>query len=277
MPAANALSRMWMRSHRAERIATLLAGSVSLDEDDLFRMQLDTKAAAYEPIRELILEVVASDAADPALAAARRHALDWNGSADHAGPEFLTLQRLFLALLGRVLAPLLGPAVAADPGFVYRWPLAEEAMLRILEERPAHLLSSEYADWDSFLRAIVRDAMSTDDENFDRPWGLANRLNVGHALRGLPLLGRLLQLPAEPQSGSTVSLRVATPRRGAVFRMVVAPAAPERGILQMLGGQSGHFLSANFIDQHYDWAADVPTAFLAGATVTSIRLEPQDR
>jgi len=56
--------------------------------------------------------------------------------------------------------------------------------------------------------------------------------------------------------------------------MVVAPAAPERGILQLFGGQSGHFLSPNFVDQHSDWAGDVPTPFLAGPTVSTFRLTP---
>jgi penicillin amidase len=56
--------------------------------------------------------------------------------------------------------------------------------------------------------------------------------------------------------------------------MVVAPAAPERGILQMSAGQSGHFLSRNFDDQHADWAAGRPTPFLAGPTTASLRLEP---
>ena len=40
------------------------------------------------------------------------------------------------------------------------------------------------------------------------------------------------------------------------------------------GGQSGHFLSANFADLVDDWVGGKPTPFLAGAAVSRIVLEP---
>jgi len=52
---------------------------------------------------------------------------------------------------------LLAPAIEADPGFVYRWPLADEVLRRILDEKPANLLTSDYADWRSFLRQTLLD------------------------------------------------------------------------------------------------------------------------
>jgi penicillin amidase len=275
LPQALDISRVYMRPHRAARIAALLATADEIDEQALFRMQLDTSAEAYEPIRQLVLEVVPADATDPTLAAARAQAASWNGRADAEGPEFLTLQRLFRALLGRVLAPLLTPAVAIDPDFVYRWPLAEEVMLRLIEERPAHLLPRPFRDWDEFLRDVITTTLNSASTPIDTPWGVSNRLAVGHPLAGLPLLGRWLRAPAAIQPGSPVSLRVATPSRGAVFRMVVAPGAPERGILQLFGGQSGHPMSPHFLDQQPDWTGDVPTPFLAGPTVSTLALTPR--
>jgi penicillin amidase len=86
----------------------------------------------------------------------------------------------------------------------------------------------------------------------------------------------MLRLPATEQSGSMVSLRVATTRHGAPVRIVVAPGAPENGFLQMSGGQSGHLLSPSFDDQHADWAAGTPRPFLAGPTATSFTLAPKN-
>src|SRR5690606_34285053 len=91
---------------------------------------------------------------------------------------------------------------------------------------------------------------------------------------GLPLLGRMLRLPSVPQSGAPLAVRVAEPSRGAVIRMVVAPARPETGILQLAGGQSGHPLSPQFDDQWRAWHDGSPAPFLAGETVSVVTLVP---
>jgi penicillin amidase len=57
--------------------------------------------------------------------------------------------------------------------------------------------------------------------------------------------------------------------------MAIAPARPREGILQMSGGQSGHFLSPHFRDLQRDWHDGTPTPFLAGPTVARITLRPR--
>jgi penicillin amidase len=193
-----------------------------------------------------------------------------------ASPAFNLLQRYYEALLQAVLGPLMRPALAVDPSFVYRWPLADEPLLRLLEERPAHLLAPGNDDWPALLRRTLV-ATLTDIERerpLATPWGEINRLAVAHPLAELPLIGRWLRLPAAAQPGSAVSVRVAEPGRGAVFRLVVSPAAPEAGILQMGGGQSGHFLSPTFKSLQDDWTRGAATPFLAGPTVASFALLP---
>ena len=107
-------------------------------------------------------------------------------------------------------------------------------------------------------------------------WGEVNRLDAGHPLRNLPLIGRWLELPPVPQPGSMASVRVATPSRGAVFRMVVSPARPEAGILAMAGGQSGHFMSPQFRDQQDAWSSGAPAPFMSLETVDTFSLEPAE-
>jgi penicillin G amidase len=277
------LSRVWMTPLRASRIAELLAAKATFTEPDFLAMQLDTRTEGYDQIRAVLLEVVASDDADPLLARARAHVLAWNGRADADQPGFRIVQLYYRALLERVLTPLFAPAVAADPGFVYRWPLADEPLRRLLDERPAHLLTSEFADWPTFLRAVLLDALHELERDGSRPsvdarWGDVNVIDVAHPFANLPVIGDVLgpwlRLPRDPVPGATVALRVATPSYGALIRMSVSPARPEDGILEMSGGQSGHFLSPHFADMQNDWVSGAPTPFLAGPAVTRIVLEP---
>jgi penicillin amidase len=280
---SNELSRMWMSSLRAARIMELLAAGSKLAEPDFLAMQLDTRTAGYDEIRDLLLEVVPSGETEPLLARAREHVLAWNGRADVDQPGFRLVQLYYRALLERALAPLLAPAFESEPGFVYRWPLADEPLRRLLDERPAHLLTREFADWPAFLRAVLRDALrdlAADQTRpgIDAPWGEVNVIDVAHPFAGLPVIGDLLgpwlRLPRDPVAGATVALRVATPSYGAQFRMAVSPAHPEHGILQMSAGQSGHFLSPQFADQQAGWVRGTPTPFLAGPAVSRIVLEP---
>jgi penicillin amidase len=267
--AAATLGRLWMRPLRAQRIDELLGANERFTEEDFLAMQLDTRAQGQELVRNLVLEVVPAGDADARLAWARRTAETWNGNAEADTANFRLMQGYYRTLLERALAPLLAPAFETDPAFVYRWPLADEPLMRILEERPAHMLTAEYADWPAFFRtALVAtlERLAEEDGGLSASWGRANRLDVTHPFAAVPVLGRRLRLPPHEQAGSMVSLRVAGPSYGAALRMTVSPAHPEAGFLQMAGGQSGHVLSRHLQDLHADWANGTPTPFLAGPT-----------
>jgi penicillin amidase len=276
---AAALSRMWMRPLRAKRIAELLAAQATFDERDFLSMQLDTRAEGYEQIRSVLLDALPSDEGEPLLVKARAHVEAWNGRADVDQPGFRILHAYYRARLERALGPLLAGAVEADPTFVYRWPLADEVLRRLLEEQPAHLLTREHASWQAFLRQVLLDTLQAIDRDpahgVDAPWGEVNELDVLHPFAAqLAPLAHWLALPPAPLPGSTLSLRVAAPDYGALIRLAVAPAAPREGILEMAGGQSGHFLSPQFRDQHSAWLDGEPTPFLAGPAVARITLRP---
>ena len=279
---AAAVSRMWMRPLRAKRIDELLVVRNTLGARDFLAMQLDTRAEAYDQIREVVLAAVPADDPEPLLRRARDHVERWNGRADVDQTGFRILHAYYRKLVERAITPLLAPAIAADPSYVYRWPLADEVLRRLLDEQPPNLLTREYASWNQFLRQVLLDTLRAIDADkmrpgVDAPWGAFNVLDVAHPFAGLAALAPLapwLRLPAAPLPGSTVSLRVAAPNYGALIRMSVSPAAPEDGILEMAGGQSGHFLSAQFRDQQQDWLDGAPSPFLAGPAVSHIVLEP---
>jgi penicillin G amidase len=274
---ADAVSRMWMRPLRAKRIDDLLAERRTFAERDFLAMQLDTRAEGYERIRETILAVVPKDEQEPKLMRARNLAEAWNGTADVDQTAFRLLHAYYRTLLDRALTPLLAPAIEADPSFVYRWPLADEVLRRLLDERPANLLTSDYADWPSFLRLSLLETIDEIERGgaIDAEWGETNVLDVAHPFAAsFGPLGRLLALPRAPLPGSMVSLRVAAPGYGAVLRMSVSPSAPEDGVLELAGGQSGNFLSPNFRDEQADWVDGKPTPFLAGEATAQFRLTP---
>jgi penicillin amidase len=280
-PEAEAMSRMYMRPLRAKRIADLLAAQRTFSERDLLSLQLDTRAEGYEQLRAAALDAVRADERDALLARARAHVAAWNGNADVGEPGFRILHAYYRALLERTLAPLLAPAAAADPAFVYRWPLADEALRRLLDERPPHFLTGEHASWPAFLRTVLQDTVTAIERagpGIDTPWGEINELDVGHPLAdALGPLAPWLRLPAARLPGSMVSVRVAAPSYGSVLRMVVSPGAPADGVLELAGGQSGHFLSPNFGDLHGEWVRGEPTPFLAGSPVARFVLRPPPR
>jgi penicillin G amidase len=272
-----AVSRMWMRPLRAKRIDDLLAAQRTFGERDFLAMQLDTLAEGYELIRTTILDVVPADEREPQLKRARELAQAWNGHADVDQAAFRMLHAYYRTLTERTLEPLLAPAIAADSNFVYRWPLADEVVRRLLDERPAHLLTSEHADWPAFLRQVLSETLAAlgHDAPLDTEWGEVNVLDVAHPFAtALGPFASRVTLPRSPLPGSMVSLRVAAPSYGAVLRMAVAPGAPADGVLQLAGGQSGHFLSPQFRDSQADWIDGTATPFLAGEPVTTFVLVP---
>jgi penicillin amidase len=116
--------------------------------------------------------------------------------------------------------------------------------------------------------------MTADGEALsDQTWGKANTLAIEHPLsQAVPLLGRWLNMPAEPMDGDTFMPLVQTPTNGASQRMVVAPGHEENGIFHMATGQSGHPLSPYYSRGHRDWVEGRPSNFLPGPTQWRLEL-----
>ena len=285
---ARAVSRTWLAPHRAERIGELLeqglAEAGTLDEEALRRIQLDTRSRVHDAYRDLVLAAVPPDDPDARLARARALVAAWDGTAGLEQAGFRLLRRFRLELQQELLGPLMAPCAAADPDFVYGWPLLEEPVRRLLEERPEHLLPPGFASWDALPRAVFGETLAAieadpDAPGIEAPWGAVHRAEIRHPLsRGLPdFAGRWLGLdmPADPLPGHTTTVRAADPSFGASMRMVVSPGREEHGFLHMPCGQSGHFLSPHYGDGHADWLAGRATPFLAGQPVSRFALVPE--
>ena len=80
----------------------------------------------------------------------------------------------------------------------------------------------------------------------------------------VPLLGKLIDMPAEPLPGDSNMPRVQGATFGASERFGVQPGHEDSGYFHMPGGQSGNPLSPFYGAGHEDWAQGRPTPFLPG-------------
>lgn len=280
LPESRSLSYLWMLPTRARRIQDLLQESAPQSPEIHARLQLDTRSLAHDPIRNFLLEWIPPDEEEPALAEARAAAAAWDGTASAESQEFALLAAIRESLRDAVLSPLLSPAAELDSRFVYAWPLADEPLLRILEEQPDHFLPARHEGWDEFIReAVVRGVESLARESggggTGLPWGERNRARINHPFGELSTaLGWLLNLPRDPLPGWTGTIRAQSPSYGQSFRFTSRPGEPERATFQMPGGQSGHFLSPFFRAGHRAWVRGEPTPLQAGPPLHSLRLRP---
>lgn len=252
------------------------------DPADLLAVQLDDRARSLDRWQKLLLDTLTDDAV--AQKKARRELRDlaraWNGHAaiDSAG------YRLIRQFRDRVSERTLAPFREKPAGLYerFRWSaLTEDAVWRLITERPVRLLNPDHATWDSLLLSAADDVLADADKAgvtlANYTWGARNRLHMAHPFaRFLPgWLAPVLSMPAEPLPGDSQLPRVQTPDHGASQRLVVEPGREDHAIFQMPGGQSGHPLSPYFRAGHDDWAKGRPAPLLPGPAKHTFTLTPQ--
>jgi penicillin amidase len=280
LPESRRFGREWAQGDRAQRIGAVLAERATMTEADLFALQLDTRVAGFDVWRGLALEAAAASSMPEAAALVEA----WNGTADADQTGYRLLRAFRSDCMDRVLEPLLAPCLELDPDFRYRWSLAEEPALRILEERPAHLLDPAYQSWAALLAASLREswaALERGDLAVDAPWGEANATGIRHPLTSAapalrPFLSWLLDMPGDAQPGDVGAVRVARPGFGASERFVISPGHEADAILHLPTGNSGHPLSPHYDDQYPEWLEGRATPLLPGETVSRFRLTPPE-
>ena len=104
-----------------------------------------------------------------------------------------------------------------------RLPQAEAVVWALLQEQPKHLLDPRHADWNALCVAAAQRVVA---ELGDKPgglaartWGERNTTSIRHPLsRAVPLLARLLDMPARALPGDSNMPRVQGPEFGASQR-----------------------------------------------------------
>jgi penicillin amidase len=243
-------------------------------------IQLDDRAVFLERWRALMSVAIeqARTRGDPGADAAHDVLARWSGHALPSDPAYRLVNAFRLQVEARAFYMLVAPARRLAPDFEFEIPDSFEGPLwRLMQERPANLLASNYADWDAFLR----DALTASEqlpagctELASCTWGTVNALHVAHPLSSaLPFLARFLDMPTLSLPGGRHDMpRIQGPDYGASERFSVAPGHERDGYFHMPGGQSGNPFSPFYRAGFSDWAQGRPTPLLPGAIAHSMLL-----
>jgi penicillin amidase len=270
--------------NQAPRSAQIRDGLAALSRAtprDLLAVQLDDRALFLQSWHARLMETLTPALAatkDP-RAALRRQAEKWEGRASVDAVSYRIVREFRLAVRARVFGPVFAPCVDKMPDFNWRRLNLEPALQALLREKPPHFLDPQYASWDDLLVAAVDDTIAAIEKSTtplpQGTWGERNRARIRHPFSGsFPLLGRWLDLPADPLPGDHDMPRVQSPAFGASERLVVSPGRENEGFFHMPGGQSAHPLSPYYRAGHAAWVRGDPTPFLPGPPVHRLTLQP---
>ncbi len=266
---------------RARIIRDELFATGTATPDRMLQIQLSDDGRFLERWRARLLEALTPQVrgTSPARAEfARLLETTWSGRASIESVAY-RLTRHTRAVVSRLaFDPFVQRWQAAAPSATYaRMRRAEGPLWRLVTEQPLHLLHPAYESWDALLLAAVDEAIAdlTADGGAlaDRTWGEVNRAFITHPLSAaVPLLGRWLDMPADPLPGDVYTPRASSARAGASQRMAVSPGREEEGYMHMPVGQSGHPWSPFYRSQHEAWVKGEKLPFLPGPPVHRLTL-----
>jgi penicillin amidase len=249
---------------------------------DMLRIQLDDRALFLTRWRGFLLELLDAGAVvnHAERAQFRQLAADWNAraSADSVGYR---LVRGFHDRIERSVWNMVLGSLALTPSASDSVPSQFDAAVWLLvNQRPLHMLATDYGDWRQFLLAQVDGTIADLHENCARldscTWGARKPVHIQHPLSGaIPVLSRLLDMPEVLLPGDHDMPRVQDGPIGASERFAVSPGHEDQGYIHMPGGQSGHPLSPYYRAGFMDWARGIATPFLPGASQHRLTLQSE--
>ena len=272
---------------RAQQIRDGLYARESFTPEDMLAIQYDDRALFLSRWRDLLLDVLDEEAtaADPSLAEYRDLIEHWVPRAAPESVGYRLVRAFRLEVEQRVFHALMTPVRAAygDDVELRVSNQFEGSLWAAVTAQPMHLLPSNYDSWQQLLIAAVKQNIDWFENNFDGPisertWGERNAASIRHPLsRGIPVLGRYLDMPADPLNGDLDMPKAQGPGFGASERYAVYPGDEASSILHMPTGQSGHPLSAYYDRGHSDWVHGRPRPFLPGGAAHTLTLAPDTR
>lgn len=262
-------------------LKALVASGRKAAPADLFAIQLDDRALFLARWKELLLCVLSDEAVaqKKARGKLRDEVLRWSGHASTDSAAYRIVRAFRTRTTARVLGPFFEQPGARYPGFAGNRLLTEDAVWRLIEEKPAALLNAEHTSWEALLLAAA-DEVLDEAQKAGGPdeftWGRRNTLRMQHPFgRFLPgSVARFLDMPYDQMPGDSNMPRVQTRGFGASQRLVVCPGHEEMGILHLPGGQSGHPLSPYYRAGHAAWVKGEPTPLLPGPARHTLTLTP---
>ncbi len=268
---------------RAGQIRDDLLALTKATAVDMSNIQVDDRALFLIRWRDLLLDVLNKRAlaGQPLRAEARKYIEDWSGRAAAEDVGYRLVRAMRLQIRQDIFESLTASARARFPETRFSpSPQFEGPLWQLVTQRPAHLLDPRHANWNASLLASIDAALQELHEECATlkvcTWGAQNTLNMRHPLsQAVPLVGRWLDMPAEPLSGDSSMPRVQGPSFGASERLVVSPGREAEGYFQMPGGPVDHPLSPFYGAGHKAWASGKPRPLLPGKARHTVELSPK--
>ncbi|HEY0940730.1 MAG TPA: penicillin acylase family protein [Steroidobacter sp.] len=274
---------MYDNGARAAQIRDDLLAVDVANARDMVNIQLDDRALFLIRWRDYLLELLDEDALQgrPLRAEARKYLEEWSGRATAEDVGYRLVRAMRLQIRSDVFATLTAAARLKYPDTKFS-PSAqfEGPLWQLVTRQPAHMLDPRYASWEEALLASVdaslQSLISECGTLSQCTWGAQNTLSMRHPLsQAVPLIGRWLDMPAQPLSGDSFMPRVQGPSFGASQRMVVSPGREAEGYFQMPGGPVDHPLSPFYGAGHEAWVHGEPRPLLPGEPRHALELLPK--
>jgi penicillin G amidase len=253
------LTDHWEEPYRTARIYSLLDNKRDLRPEDMLKIQTDIFSYPHLFISE---QLAAAQKSAPAKDERARKliqgAKDWNGMAEANQPVVSFLNATLHRTLYLILKPYLG-----EEQELYQW-RGITFVQRVLTERPARWLPSDYKNYDELLSAAADLAVkqleerTKDKDPDDWEWKRINYLDMLHPIGREGILKKLLSITDHPQSGTSYSPRAASRHHGPSERFVANLADWDDTILLITGGESGQPGSEHYRDQFSYWFEGKP-------------------
>jgi penicillin amidase len=276
------LAHDYANGYRAYRISEALRASGSLNEAQVFQLQLDTKSEFFERYRSLALGALErrGQKATPREARLERVLEAWDGHADIDSRGLGVLARFRMQLAERVFSDVLARARRLEPGLDLMLPDIDGPLERVLGDGKEPLVPTPPGGWDAVILAALEAAAASLEAAHpsvaleEITWGSESTVDMRHPLAIEPELAARLDMPVQAVPGCGFCVRMAAGTLAASERLVVSPGREADGILHMPGGQSGDPSSEHYRDQHAAWVAGRALPYRAGAAKSVLRLAP---
>ena len=139
----------------------------------------------------------------------------------------------------------------------YSWLQRSVWLENILLHRPKRWLPEKYPNYEELLTAAVEAAVNSPEAPEDLVswrWGRFNAVEIQHPVLGKVPIVRYWSGPGvKEQSGSGYSVKAVTRYHGPSERFTANLADLDQSTLNLVTGESGNFLSPNYMDQWKAW------------------------
>ncbi|MDD1783678.1 penicillin acylase family protein [Enterovibrio sp. ZSDZ35] len=267
---------------RSQQIRDRLNEKADFAADDFYDIQLDNEAKFLARWHELLLQKLQQR---PKLYAQDIQALkDWQACACADSVGYTLVRKYRDALMDSLFASV---ETVLNHNGVSIWSIErqlEPALWQLVGQTPKSWLPKGFNDWDVFFISTyesMKQALMLEMTGHTQGplsalrWGDVNTLKVQHPFsRQMPLLSKLLDMPAVEGFGDRYMPAVQGRSFGASQRLIVQPGNEKEGILTVPGGQSGHPLSPFYRRGFDEYAEQGSTPLLPGEPVHEITFRP---